>query len=78
MSRLRRNFSPTFKADVALQALRGEKSQTALCREHNLSPDLICRLKLTLEDRPRRCFRALPQATTTRCDWQTWNGSSGS
>ena len=43
MSRQRRSFTPTFKAEVALQALRGEKSQAALCREHNLSPDLICR-----------------------------------
>ena len=58
MSRLRRNFSPTFKADVALQALRGEKSQAALCREHNLSPDLICRWKQTLEEQAASVFQS--------------------
>jgi len=56
MSRIRRNFSPTFKADVALHALRGDKSQAALCREHNISPDLICRWKQTLEEQAVSLF----------------------
>ena len=58
MSRIRRNFSPTFKADVALHALRGDKSQAALCREHNISPDLICRWKQTLEEQATEIFTA--------------------
>lgn len=56
MSRQRRSFTPTFKATVALQALRGEKSQAALCREHNLSPDLICRWKQTVEEQAQQLF----------------------
>jgi transposase-like protein len=53
---MRRSFTPAFKAQVALQALRGEKSQAALCREHNLSPDLICRWKQTLEEQAQEIF----------------------
>jgi transposase len=56
MSRTRRSFTPAFKAEVALQALRGEKSQASLCREHNLSPDLICRWKQTLEEQAAEIF----------------------
>lgn len=56
MSKTRRSFTPAFKAEVALQALRGEKSQAALCREHNLSPDLICRWKQTLEEQATQVF----------------------
>lgn len=56
MSRQRRSFTPTFKAEVALSALRGEKSQAALCREHNLSPDLICRWKQTVEEQAPQLF----------------------
>ena len=63
MSRTRRSFTPAFKAEVALQALRGEKSQAALCREHNLSPDMICRWKQTIEDQAQELF-----ATAARSD----------
>lgn len=58
MSRERRNFSPAFKAEVALQALRGEKSQAALCREHNLSPDMVCRWKQIVEEQAQHLFAA--------------------
>jgi Transposase and inactivated derivatives len=57
MSSQRRSFSPAFKAEVALQALRGEKSQAALCREHNLSPDLVCRWKQTVEEQAQQLFQ---------------------
>lgn len=56
MSRTRRSFTPAFKAQVALAALRGEKSQAALCREHNLSPDMLCRWKQTLEEQAQELF----------------------
>ena len=32
-----RRFTPEFKAEVVLEALRGETSQAELCRRHNLS-----------------------------------------
>ena len=35
----RRTFSPQFKAQIALQALREHRSQASLCREHNLGAD---------------------------------------
>jgi len=35
--RKRRNFTPEFKTEVLLEALRGESSQAELCRRHNLS-----------------------------------------
>lgn len=56
MSNQRRQFSPAFKASVALEALRGDKSAAALCREHNLSPDLICRWKQVVEDQAQQLF----------------------
>ena len=64
MSRQRRSFTSTFKAEVALQALRGEKSQAALCREHNLSPDLICRWKQTVEEQAPQLFANAAAADT--------------
>ena len=40
----RRNFTPEFKAEVVLEALRGETSQAELCRRHNLrlTPLTVC------------------------------------
>ena len=35
--RKRRTFTPEFKGEVVLEALRGETSQAELCRRHNLS-----------------------------------------
>ena len=61
MSRIRRRFSPAFKAEVALQALRGEKSQAALCREHNLSPDIVSRWKQTVEEQAQELFQNTAQ-----------------
>ena len=38
-NRKRRTFTPEFKTEVVLEALRGESSQAELCRRHNLSED---------------------------------------
>ena len=43
--RKRRNFTPEFKAEVVLEALRGESSQAELCRRHNLSEDQLLKWK---------------------------------
>ena len=56
MSRIRRSFTPAFKAEVALLALRGDKSQAAICREHNLSPDLVTRWKQSVEEHANEIF----------------------
>ena len=37
----RRKFTAKFKAEVVLEALRGETSQAALCRHHNLSENQV-------------------------------------
>lgn len=37
----RRSFAPKFKAQVILELLSGSKSQAELCREHQLSPNLL-------------------------------------
>jgi len=52
----RRTFSPQFKAQIALEALRGEKSQAALCREHELSADLVSRWRQQLVERAPELF----------------------
>lgn len=56
----RRSYSALFKAQVALAALRGETSQAALCRQHNLSGDLVCRWRQQVESRASELF-ATPQ-----------------
>ena len=43
--RKRRNFTPEFKTEVVLEALRGESSQAELCRRHNLSEDQLSKWK---------------------------------
>ena len=43
--RKRTTFTPEFKAEVVLEALRGESSQTELCRRHNLSEDQLSKWK---------------------------------
>ena len=43
--RKRRRFTPEFKAEVVLEALRGESSQAELCRHHNLSEDQLSKWK---------------------------------
>ena len=44
--RKRRRFTPEFKAEVVLEALRGESSQAELCRKpYNLSEDQLSKWK---------------------------------
>ena len=43
--RKRRTFTPEFKTEGVLEALRGETSQAELCRRHNLSEDQVSKWK---------------------------------
>lgn len=52
----RKAYSPQFKAQVALEALRSDKSQAVLCREYNLSGDLVCRWRQQLIQRAPDLF----------------------
>ena len=55
--RARRSFTPQFKAEVALELLRGEKTAAQLCREHQLSPNLLGVWKETYVDRLHVVFQ---------------------
>ncbi len=44
----RRTFSPEFKAQVVLEVLSGTKTQVEACREYQLKPELLSKLKAHL------------------------------
>ena len=43
--RTRRQFTAEFKAQRVLEVLSGRKTAAAVCREHQLKPDLLTRWK---------------------------------
>jgi transposase-like protein len=43
--RKRRTFTPEFKFETVLEALRGEKSSAQICRERDISETLLSRWK---------------------------------
>lgn len=43
--RKRRQFTPQYKFETVLEALRGEKTAAQICRERQLSEDLLSRWK---------------------------------
>ena len=51
MPRTHRKFPPEFKAQVVLQLIRGEVSPAELCREHNISAQLLAYWKETVLER---------------------------
>src|SRR5262249_2532856 len=56
--RTRRRFTPEFKPRVVLELLRGERSHAELCRQHQLSPNLLTLWKTTLLERLHVAFQA--------------------
>lgn len=40
-----RTYSPQFKAEAFLEAIRGQKSTAQICKEYSISEDLISRWK---------------------------------
>ena len=55
--RKRRNFTPEFKAEVVLEALRGENSQVSeVCRRHNLSDEQLSKWKRQLLENAASLF----------------------
>ena len=52
----RRKFTAKFKAEVVLEALRGETSQAALCRHHNLSENQVSTWKRQFLEKCRNLF----------------------
>ena len=58
--RPRRNHSPTFKAKVALDAIRGEKTLAELAKLHDVHPNQITDWKSQLLERAAGVFGAEP------------------
>ena len=56
--RPRRNHSPAFKAKVALDAIRGEKTIAELCEKHDLHANQIADWKHQLLERAATVFGA--------------------
>ncbi len=49
--RIRRTFTPQFKAEIVLAILSGSQSMAELCRQHGLKPELVSHWKKTLLSR---------------------------
>ena len=62
--RKRRNFTSEFKAEVVLEALRGESSQAELCRRHNLSDDQLSKWKHQFIENAAAVFAATDQQSS--------------
>jgi transposase-like protein len=58
MPRKRRSFTPEFKAQLVLQLIRGDVSQAELCRQHNLTPQLLATWKAVVLENLATLFEA--------------------
>src|SRR3990172_1722893 len=83
MKRPRRNHSPVFKAKVALQALRGDKTLAELAQQHDIHPNQITTWKSQLLEhapsssptatRARQTPSAVSRSCTPRSGSSPWN-----
>ena len=62
--RKRRTFTPEFKTEVVLEALRGESSQAELCRRYNLSEDQLSKWKQQLLENAASVFATTDQQSS--------------
>jgi putative transposase len=56
MSRKRRNYTPKFKARLALEALKEERSVSEIASEHQLNPNLVRRWRDELATSAEKVF----------------------
>ena len=63
-SRQRRAFSAKFKAEVVLSLLTGTKTQAELCRQHELSPNLLSQWKDAFLQNAAAAFQTSEQNST--------------
>ncbi len=56
-----RSFSPEFKAQVVLELLSGMKSNTDLCRQYQISSQLLAQWKATFLERAAILFTSAEQ-----------------
>jgi transposase len=82
MKRPRRNHSPVFKAKVALEALRGDKTLAELAKQHDIHPNQIAswrsQLRMapsssTTATRARQTANAVSRGGTPRSGSSPWN-----
>ena len=52
----RRSYSHQFKAELVLEALKGEKSAAQICRERSISHDLLTRWRRQFLERAPQVF----------------------
>ena len=60
----RRNFTLEFKAEVVLEALRGETSQAELCRRYNLSEQQFSKWKQQVIENVASVFASTDQQSS--------------
>ena len=60
----RRTFTPEFKAEVVLEALRGETSQAELCRRYNLSEQHLSKWKQQVVENVATLFASTDQQSS--------------
>lgn len=58
MSRKRKQYSPQFKAKVAIEALRGQKTTAELASQYELHPTMINNWKRELQEKASDLFEA--------------------
>ena len=63
--RKRRRFTAEFKAEVVLEALRGESSQAELCRRHHFSEDPLSTWKRRLLENAVTLFESPDKQSNT-------------
>ena len=64
----RRRFTAKFKAEVVLEALRGESSQAELCRRYNLSENQVSTWKRQLLENVETFFESADKQSSESAD----------
>ena len=63
----RTRYTPEFKAEVVLEALRGDGSQAELCRRHNLSEQQVSKWKQQVIENLASLFGSKDKASADAC-----------
>lgn len=56
MSKKRRSYPPQFKLNVVLESIKGEKSNVAICREHDIKESQLYAWKQSFLDQAPELF----------------------
>ena len=75
--RKRRNHSPAFKAQVALAALKGDKTLAELAQRHDVHPNQIAEWKTQLLERAAQVFGETSPASASGPDLKTLHAKIG-